>query len=130
MTGNSMAAAILSYHFDRRPRLEPGEKCAAKGCAMHGGPRYTTRDGHRVCARCWDRLSLHLYVPGEQPEVTLVPRHGIATGGNRRGNPKLTQEQADEIRERVAGGEMRKALAEEFGITRQTVTEILAGRTY
>lgn len=40
--------------------------------------------------------------------------------------PKLTEEQAREIKARVDAGEEKKALAEEYGISRQTLYRVIA----
>lgn len=49
-----------------------------------------------------------------------------AAGKYKGRKPKLSQEKMDEIRERVDQGEEKKALASEYGISRQTLYRILA----
>ena len=49
-----------------------------------------------------------------------------AAGRYKGGTPKLSGERAAQLRERVAAGEPKAALAREFGITRQTVYNYLA----
>ena len=56
--------------------------------------------------------------------------HGTATVGEKNGMAKLTQDQADEIRQRQATGELGKNLAEEFGISQATVSRIKHGVRY
>jgi DNA-binding XRE family transcriptional regulator len=43
---------------------------------------------------------------------------------------KLGWPQAQEIRKRVAAGENRKALADEYGVSTTTISHIATGRTY
>lgn len=43
--------------------------------------------------------------------------------------PKLTQEQVAEIRQRVAGGELKSDLAREYGVSRQTLYASLSAAT-
>lgn len=43
---------------------------------------------------------------------------------------KLTYEQADEIRERLSGGEKQGALAKEYGVSEQAISAINTKRTY
>ena len=43
---------------------------------------------------------------------------------------KLTTRQVHEIRERTAGGEQRKILAYDYGVSERTVTDVAFGRTY
>ena len=58
-------------------------------------------------------------------------REGIAiakaAGKYKGGQPKLTGDQADELRRRKADGERVADLAREFGVSRQTVYSYLAG---
>jgi DNA invertase Pin-like site-specific DNA recombinase len=79
-------------------------------------------------------LMLHLLGAVAQFERDLIKerqREGIAiakTKGVYKGRaPKLTQEQADELRakDKVAGGKGRAALAREFGISRETLYQYL-----
>jgi hypothetical protein len=55
--------------------------------------------------------------------------HGTHNKGQRHGMSKLTDEQAADIKRRyVKGG--AKALAEEFGVARHTITRIASGKTW
>ena len=56
-------------------------------------------------------------------------RHGTHNKGERHGNSKLSDEQVAEIKRRYAKGGSR-ALAEEFGVARHTITRIAAGKTW
>jgi len=49
-----------------------------------------------------------------------------AAGRYKGGTPKLSSQRAAQLRERVAAGEPKAALAREFGLTRQTVYNYLA----
>ncbi len=57
-------------------------------------------------------------------------REGVAlakaAGRYKGGTPKLSSQRAAQLRERVAAGEPKAALAREFGITRQTLYNYLA----
>lgn len=47
------------------------------------------------------------------------------------GKPKLTLEQAQEIREKyAAGGHTYRSLAEDYGVSRQNILLIVQGRTW
>ena len=46
------------------------------------------------------------------------------------GKPKLTIEQAHEIRRRCAAGEVRSALALEFGVSYTTIAHVMLGKRY
>ena len=125
MTGNSMAAAILSYHFDRRPRLEPGEKCGNKACAMHGGPRYVGLDGVRRCTRCHN-LYGQSPVWAEPPEVIREGLHqGIGNQNNRhgKGGKRVDVPDAEQgrMRELWLEGTSICKISELFGHSRKVV---------
>lgn len=66
----------------------------------------------------------------ERAMIRERQREGIAAArkkGKQIGaKPKLTSDQVAEIRARVAAGEQKKALAQEFGISRQTLYTALA----
>lgn len=79
-------------------------------------------------------LMLHLMGAFAQFERALLKerqREGIAIAkaeGRHLGRaPALSEQQQEEIRARVAKGEEKKALAAEFGVSRQTVYRVLAG---
>lgn len=56
-------------------------------------------------------------------------RHGTSNRGERQGRSKLTWEKVRTIRQR-AGSEAQRALAAEFGVHQQTISAIVAGRTW
>lgn len=68
----------------------------------------------------------------ERSMIRERQREGIAAArkqGKRIGaKPKLTSEQVKELARRMASGEQKKALANEFGISRQTLYNLLAAR--
>lgn len=49
--------------------------------------------------------------------IAIAKRNGVYRGRK----PKLTADQADQLRKRIAAGERRAALAREFGISRETL---------
>lgn len=57
-------------------------------------------------------------------------RHGTRQNGERAGTAKLTWEDVAKIRERRSGGEPVWMIADEFGVCRNTVTNITTGRTW
>ena len=54
--------------------------------------------------------------------------HGIFVSRN--GNAKLTHEQAEDVKKRVALGERQVDLAREFNVHRQTINQIVRGTGY
>ena len=59
---------------------------------------------------------------GRQREgIAAAEQRGVYTGRK----PALTTEQAQQLRERAAAGERESTLAEEFGISRETVYSYL-----
>ena len=67
-----------------------------------------------------------------EPEDAVRLLHSVVTApikGGRRG-PKLSAEVAKTIRERLAAGESKEALARELQVTVATVEQIRDGRTY
>ena len=80
-----------------------------------------------------DKLMLQLLGAFSEFEVAMISerqREGIAaakSNGVRFGaKPKLSCKQVVEIRARVSMGEAKKALADEFGVSRQTIYTALA----
>lgn len=81
----------------------------------------------------FQRLQLQMmgaFAEFERAMINERQREGIAAAkkkGKQIGaKPKLTPEQVAEIRVRVASGEQKKALAQEYGISRQTLYTALA----
>lgn len=56
--------------------------------------------------------------------------HGKFRSGETHHKTRLTWEQVREIRRRVGSGETRTALADEFGVSRVCVSNIVSGRTW
>lgn len=76
-----------------------------------------------------NRLSNLMWgTPSENVADMLV--HGTHTLGERNGQAKLTQKQANEIRERRKNGEKGGALAEEFNVSQTTICRIKYKRRY
>ena len=62
-----------------------------------------------------------LILERQREGIAAAKQRGVYTGRK----PVLTPEQAREVRERVATGERKSALAKEFGISRETVYSYL-----
>lgn len=54
--------------------------------------------------------------------------HGTTNRGDRNGMSKISESQADEIRRRFSGGELRATIAKDFGITKYGVSYIARRR--
>lgn len=69
----------------------------------------------------------------ERSMIRERQREGIATAkklGKQIGaKPKLSSKQIDDLKNRVAAGEQKKALAHEYGVSRQTIYNLLASPT-
>lgn len=64
--------------------------------------------------------------PGTQADnMTDRAERGGDPAGSRNGNSKLTEAQVAEIRKRAAAGELHRALAAEYGVSRSNVTRIV-----
>lgn len=62
-----------------------------------------------------------LILERQREGIAAAKQRGVYTGRK----PALTTEQAQQLRERVAAGERKSALAKEFGISRETVYSYL-----
>ena len=62
--------------------------------------------------------------------VELLRAVGAGAGKGKRRGPKLSAELAGVIRQRLAAGEAKQALAEEYGVTVMTIENIASGRSY
>ncbi len=59
-----------------------------------------------------------------------MARHGTSTHGEKNPMAKMGPDQVMEIRNRWASGESPKVLAEEFGLTKSGIQDLLRGRTW
>lgn len=66
-----------------------------------------------------------LILERQREGIAVAKQRGVYTGRK----PALTAEQAQQLRERVAAGERKSALAKEFGISRETVYSYLRPAT-
>lgn len=66
-----------------------------------------------------------LILERQREGIAVAKQRGVYTGRK----PALTAEQAQQLRERVAAGERKSALAKEFGISRETVYSYLRAAT-
>ena len=88
------------------------------------------------CDHPWCVNPDHLYPGDAKQNAKDALTHGRMESGSRhrskllRNNPslfKLTLKKAEEIRRRVSLGELQKALAIEYGVSRAQVCRIIAG---
>lgn len=72
----------------------------------------------------------HLFLGTDADNAADRTVKGRGAKGERMGRAKLTYENVASIRERVAGGEMQKALAAEFGVATSTIARIVIGERW
>ncbi len=72
----------------------------------------------------------HLSVGTHQENMDDMASKGRSAGSLRGGNPKLSIQQVNEIRERGSGGESYVSIAKSFDITPQAVGQLLRGQTW
>lgn len=85
----------------------------------------------RECKRAWSRESYLRNRPPPKPRTTKpkVEPPGYANG-ERHPHSKLSWENVDDIRRRVAGGETRREVGAIFGVALTTVDQIVQGRCW
>lgn len=80
-------------------------------------------------------------IPGDDREENLewgtqsqnlqdAVRHGTTTKGSKNRHAKLTDEQVSEIKRRLDTGEKQKDIAEWFGVSQPTISEIKSGKAW
>ena len=96
---------------------------------------------HRLVAKafldCVDGLQVN-HINGKRADNRLVnlemvtPSHNYLHGMfvNKNGIAKLTHEQAEEVKKRVALGERQVDIAKEFNVFKQTINQIVRGTGY
>jgi len=96
---------------------------------------------HRLVAKafldCVDGLQVN-HINGKRADNRLInlemvtPSHNYLHGMfvNKNGIAKLTHEQAEEVKRRVALGERQVDVAKEFNVLRQTINQIVRGVGY
>lgn len=99
-------------------------------CAAFHGPG---EDGYQVAHADGDRTNnrpgnLRWATPKENSQERR--RHGTQTIGTRVNTNKLNEADVLEIRRRAAAGERTMALAQEFGVHRSSVNQMIARRTW
>ena len=94
-------------------------------------------NGMFVCHSCDNRLCVnpaHLWLGTASDNVSDMMEKDRWRGYDKRGerNPsaKLTAAQVNEIRERARAGENQSRIAEQFGVSRQLVSEIKRGNVW
>jgi hypothetical protein len=100
---------VLSAFVSARP-------AGMQGCHNDGNPKNPTLSNLR-----WDTPK------GNSADTAL---HGTRAWGSKQGQSKLTENDVSNIKRRIAAGEKQSLLAEEFGVSRTTITEIKIGRTW
>lgn len=119
LTIATRVAGVILYEIVHRLVLEAfvGE-CPAGHEARH-------LDGNRINNH---RSNLEWSTHSENMDDQKV--HGTRARCERTAGAKLTATQVDLIRERVARGEKQAALAREFGVTRDTIGNIIRGKSW
>jgi hypothetical protein len=80
-----------------------------------------------VCHRCDNRACVnpaHLFLGTRADNLADMRQKGRGAKGAEHGRSKLTEEQVLGIREAAAAGEFQPAIAERFGVSRETVNLI------
>ena len=94
--------------------------CAARHRAAVSNA-WSARDARTARGKAKAARSNRAYAERQRQGVPLFTRHPLA---------KLTYDQAEAIRARVAAGEFKSALAREFGVGYGTIYQIILGMTY
>lgn len=94
------------------------------------GPRPDGLDTRHLCGFRLCCNPAHLSYGTRSENERDKVRHGRSNRGSRQGQAKLTDAQVREIRERRARGETGKSLAGEFGVSEQSVCDIVKRRTW
>jgi hypothetical protein len=94
------------------------------------GPRPDGHDAaHQDGVRTNNRLS-NLRWMTHQANIDQRDEHGTTAWGEADGNAKLTAEQVQDIRSRVAGGERQRDIARFYGVCKGTISHIITGRNW
>lgn len=72
----------------------------------------------------------HLFRGTQADNLQDASAKGRTTQGERQPNAKLTEAAVRAIRERAAAGETHSALATEFGVARQTISDVVGRRRW
>ena len=72
----------------------------------------------------------HLSVGTKADNSADMVRRGRHARGSRSGTSKLTEREVVEIRARCAAGELHRVLAADYGVSRNTITSIVNGKTW
>lgn len=89
--------------------------------------------GGYVLQRCQNKLCCnpdHLYLASYDEIMRIRSEQGRSIAGTRNPKAKLTQDQVEEIRRRANSGERLKPLAEEFGVSQPTISQIKNGNIW
>lgn len=91
-------------------------------------------NGLHVCHRCDVPACVrpaHLFLGTAQDNLADMARKGRSAHGSKNPNARLTEAGVAEIRRRyAAGGVLQRELADEFGVSRSTVTTICQGKRW
>ena len=97
---------------------------------QHGPP---PSPKHQAAHSCGNRACInprHLrWATRSENEADKVT-HGRSNRGSRQGRSKLNEDQVHAIRQRLAAGGRPDVIGRDFGVARQTINEIRAGRNW
>lgn len=94
------------------------------------GPRPADKETRHLCGNpaCCNPRHLRFGTATENNADRLS--HGTSNRGERHGLHVLTEDEVREIRHRCAGGERQRDVGSRFGVSQQTVSEIVTGKTW
>jgi hypothetical protein len=99
------------------------------------GARPKSKNGERIVVRHKNGVSTNdwawnLLWGTQRQNCEDTIRHGRSTRGTKNARAKINEKVVHEIRGRRKLGEALKSIAEDFGISQQSVCDIMAGRTW
>lgn len=116
------------YHQIRNGKIR--ERRHALVAEAYHGPRPPGADIRHLNGDPGDDRPENLAYGTRAENAADTVSHGRTTRGSRNTQAKLTEAQARDIKMRLQAGEMGRALADEFGVTEQTICDIRKGRQW